>query len=101
MAFTGVPACLLAELPKGSPHIEGFGEFVASFAAPIATGWSDPCRAGIAPAENRRLFTAHVKEPIRRARGARAEQTLLHPRFYRRGGQIPSDELHHPPHHWT
>ena len=41
MAFTGVPACLLAELPKGSPHIEGFGEFVASFAAPITTGWSD------------------------------------------------------------
>jgi len=40
---------LLAELPKGSPHIEGFGEFVTSFAAPIATGWSDVCRAGIAP----------------------------------------------------
>jgi hypothetical protein len=26
---------------QGSPHIEGFGEFVTSFAAPIATGWSD------------------------------------------------------------
>jgi len=25
--------------------------------------WSDPCRAGIAPAENHRLFTAHVKTP--------------------------------------
>jgi hypothetical protein len=62
MAFTGVPACLLAELPCGSPHIEGFGEFVTSFAAPITTGWSDNCRAGITPAENRRLFTAHVKE---------------------------------------
>jgi hypothetical protein len=66
MAFTGVPACLLAELPKGSPHIEGFGEFVASFAAPITTGWSDPCRAGLAPAENRRLFTAHFKEQMRK-----------------------------------
>jgi hypothetical protein len=42
--------------------IEGFGGFVASTAAPIATGWSDEsCRAGIAPAEDPRLFTAHVE----------------------------------------
>jgi len=42
--------------------IEGFGGFVASTAAPIATGWSDKsCRAGIAPAEDPRLFTAHAK----------------------------------------
>ena len=42
--------------------IEGFGGFVASTAAPIATGWSDEsCRAGIAPAEDPRLFTAHAK----------------------------------------
>ena len=36
--------------------IEGFGGFVASTAAPIATGWSDEsCRAGLAPAEDPRL----------------------------------------------
>jgi VIT1/CCC1 family predicted Fe2+/Mn2+ transporter len=39
--------------------IEGFSDFVSSIAAPIATGWNDSCRAGIAPAEDARLFTAH------------------------------------------
>jgi len=29
--------------------------------APIATGWSDSCRAGFAPAEDWRLLTAHVE----------------------------------------
>ena len=29
--------------------------------APTATGWSDSCRAGFAPAEGRRLRTAHGK----------------------------------------
>ena len=29
--------------------------------APIATGWSDSCRAGFAPARRRRLSTAHVE----------------------------------------
>ena len=37
----------------------GFSSFVASTTAPIATGWSDSCQAGISPAENQRLFTAH------------------------------------------
>ena len=31
--------------------------------APIATGWSDSCRAGFAPAEGRCLSTAHRKRP--------------------------------------
>jgi hypothetical protein len=39
--------------------IEGFGDLVTSSAAPIATGWSESCRAGITPAEERRLVTAH------------------------------------------
>ena len=29
--------------------------------APTVTGWSDSCRAGFAPAEEQRLFTAHVE----------------------------------------
>ena len=29
--------------------------------APIATGWSDSCRAGFAPARRRRLSTAHLQ----------------------------------------
>ena len=36
--------------------------------APIATGWSDSCRAGFAPARRRRLSTAHLlMEAIREA----------------------------------
>ena len=38
---------------------EGFGSFVSSTTAPIATGWSNSCRAGITPAEDRHLRTAH------------------------------------------
>lgn len=41
MAFTHVAACLLAEPPKVARVLEGFDGFVASTAAPIATGWSD------------------------------------------------------------
>ena len=32
--------------------------------APTATGWSDSCRAGFAPAEEWRLGTAHVKSGL-------------------------------------
>ena len=39
--------------------IEGFCDFVTSTATPIATGWSESCRVGIAPTEDRRLCTAH------------------------------------------
>ena len=36
--------------------------------APTATGWSDSCRAGFAPAEKWRLFTAHAKNHSKRRR---------------------------------
>ncbi len=35
------------------------GRDITSITAPIATGWSDSCRVGFAPTEDRRLFTAH------------------------------------------
>ena len=38
----------------------GFSRFVASTAAPIATGWSESCRAGFAPAGKPCLGTAHT-----------------------------------------
>ena len=38
---------------------EGFSHFVASIAAPVASGWSG-CRAGLTPAGKRHLFTAHT-----------------------------------------
>jgi len=40
-------------------YTRGFDCFVTSTAAPIATGWSDNCRVGIAPTERTRLSTAH------------------------------------------
>lgn len=42
-------------------YIGGFNRFVASTAAPIASGWSESCRAGFAPAEKPCLCTAHKK----------------------------------------
>jgi hypothetical protein len=40
-------------------YIGGPNCFVASTAAPIATGWNDSCRMGISPIEETRLSTAH------------------------------------------
>jgi hypothetical protein len=58
-AFTRVTACMLAESPVATLYTRGFVEFVASPDAPIATGWSDSCRAGLSPAGDVHLFTAH------------------------------------------
>ncbi len=52
-------ACQLAESPKATLYIEGFSRFVTSTTAPIATGWSDSCRAGLTPAGRPCLCTAH------------------------------------------
>ena len=41
-AFTLVTACTLAKSPKATLYTGGSGSFVASTAAPIATGWSEP-----------------------------------------------------------
>ena len=54
-AFTHVTACMLAESPEVILSIEGFNGFIASTAAPIATGWSDSCRVGLSPTEDLRL----------------------------------------------
>jgi hypothetical protein len=47
--------------PLRALYIGGFTRFVTSTTAPIATGRSESCRAGFAPAERQRLGTAHVK----------------------------------------
>ena len=59
--FTHVTACVVAKSPKATRYIRGFSRFVASSTAPIATGWSDPCRVGFAPTEEVHLSTAHHK----------------------------------------
>jgi hypothetical protein len=47
--FTHVMACQLAKSPMATLYIEGFSRFVTSTTAPITTGWSDSCRAGLTP----------------------------------------------------
>ena len=66
-AFTHVTACVLAKSPKATLYTGGFSGFVASTTAPIATGWSDPCRVGFAPTEDVRLSTAHRKPGVMRS----------------------------------
>src|SRR5450631_2266047 len=39
-ALTRVTACTLARSPSRDPLSEGFSHFVASIAAPVASGWS-------------------------------------------------------------
>jgi hypothetical protein len=51
------PAC--SRGCQATLYIEGSGGIVTSTTAPIATGWSNSCRVGIAPTEERYLFTAH------------------------------------------
>ena len=59
-AFTRVAARMLAKPPKAARF---FGVLqtmsLPPSSAPTATGWSDSCRAGSAPAEEWRLGTAH------------------------------------------
>src|ERR1700722_8781323 len=56
---------LLTLQPTHSPNrlttlsIEGFRRLGALPSAPIATGWSDPCREGFAPSQELCLSTAH------------------------------------------
>ncbi len=47
--FTNVTACVFAKSPKATLYTRGFGDFVTSITAPIATGWGDSCRVGFAP----------------------------------------------------
>jgi hypothetical protein len=58
-AFTARYGLHTRQVTKMTLYTEGFDCFVTSTAAPIATGWSDSCRAGLSPAEEPRLFTAH------------------------------------------
>ena len=59
-AFTRVAARMLAEPPRAARYTEVLqSKSLPPSTAPIATGWSDCCRAGFAPAEGRRLSTAH------------------------------------------
>src|SRR5215831_12953734 len=50
------------QVAYATPYTGGSDGFVSSTAAPIASGWSEPSsRAGLSPAVDQRLFTAHVQ----------------------------------------
>src|ERR1019366_1655126 len=75
-AFTRVTTCRLAESPYATLSTRGFSGFVASTAAPIATGWSDPVPGRVFhPAVDQRLFTAHCKRLV----SATIGQSVGHP----------------------
>jgi len=50
------------QVPYKTLYTRGFSRFVTSTAAPVATGRSESCRTGFAPAERQRLGTAHVND---------------------------------------
>ena len=68
-AFTRVAACTLAKSPKATLCTEGFGCFVASTTAPIATGRSDSCPAGTSTPLKTRALARHTVECGLAARG--------------------------------
>ena len=64
-AFTRVAACMLAEPPMAALLIGVLQTMsLPPSPAPTATGWSDSCRAGFAPAEEWRLCTAHENQCV-------------------------------------
>ncbi|HUE74974.1 MAG TPA: hypothetical protein VMP01_29170, partial [Pirellulaceae bacterium] len=46
----------LRQVAKNDPYTRDSGGFVTSTAAPVATGWNDPCRTGLAPAKHQTPF---------------------------------------------
>ena len=55
-AFTGVAARMVAKPPLAARYVEVLQTMsLPPSSAPTATGWSDSCRAGFAPAEEWRL----------------------------------------------
>jgi hypothetical protein len=80
---TGTAQRLLTLQPIHSPNrltilsIEGFRRLVALPSAPIATGWSDPCREGFAPSQELCLSTAHDFSSLRPGLGFRYTQGVF------------------------
>ena len=55
LAFTIRYGLHARQVTRMTLYTEGFGRFVTSTIAPIATAWSDSCRVGISPTERTRL----------------------------------------------
>ena len=70
-AFTKVAARIVAKPPLAARCVGVLQTISLPLSsAPTATGWSDSCRAGFAPAGEWRLFTAHVQMHVKDWAGA-------------------------------
>ncbi len=63
-------------------YTEGFSHFVTTMTAPVASGWSDGCRVGFTPTEERRLCTAHTHS-----------QETRHPKQYVQWDSVELDAI--------
>ena len=64
-AFTCVAARMVARPPKAARYIAVLQTMsLPPSSAPTASGWSDSCRAGFAPAREWRLSTAHYQAQL-------------------------------------
>ena len=93
-AFTCVAARMVARPPKAARYIAVLQTMsLPPSSAPTASGWSDSCRAGFAPAREWRLSTAHYQaHPARSSQrftspGARDGGPTLAKRVARRHGR--------------
>ena len=67
-AFTCVAARMVARPPKAARYIAVLQTMsLPPSSAPTASGWSDSCRAGFAPAGEWRLSTAHYQTHLARS----------------------------------
>ena len=72
-AFTRVAARMVAKPPLAARCVGVLQTMsLPPSSAPTATGWSDSCRAGFAPAEEWRLFTAHLIKGVMLPSGTKA-----------------------------
>ena len=68
------------QIAKATLYTEDSGGFVTSTTPPVATGWNDPCRTGLAPARHPTPFQGvprMSKSPTAR-NGAIAFETIVH-----------------------
>src|SRR5260370_14670972 len=85
-AFTHVTTCRLAKSPYATLYTGGSGGFVASTAAPIATGWSDPVPGRVylplwSTAFSRRTVIAWLHQSSRQTQFVRTGGAMRHMAF--------------------
>ncbi len=68
----------LRQVAISDPYTRDSGGFVTSTTPPVATGWNDPCRTGLAPAKHQTPFQGVPNLPKSRLPWLRTRFPLLH-----------------------